>query len=162
MNIKYLPAIPTYGIAGRWLPVSGTFTLRSTPEVFGGQYGSTNILPGWQLDNSLAYDFETGLWQSLINRVYITLGNDWTSHVQLMLGGYYDITAPDPANRTYKFSQIGITKDLHDFVLSFQYDRLASFYSLSLTMIAFPSQPLNFTSNTFNRRTDAGGVNFGQ
>lgn len=159
LNLAGLPKIPTFGIAGQWLPVTGTFTLRSTEGTFGGAYGSDVIVPGWQLDNSLGYDFQKGQWQTLVNRLYITLGNNWRNHVQLVLGGYYDTTI-GPAGedlRGYKFSTIGINKDLHDFVLSFQYDRLASFYSLSLTMVAFPSQPLSFTSNTFNRRTDAGG-----
>lgn len=157
MDVRYIPKFPTYGIAGKWLPVQATMSVRSTPEVFGGAYGSTKIEPGWQLDNQMSYDFEKGLWQSLVNRLYITFGQSWASHLQLVLGGYYDIT-----EKQYKFSQIGLNKDLHDFVLSFQYDRLASFYSLSLTMVAFPSQPLNFTSNTFDRRTGAGGGNFGQ
>jgi hypothetical protein len=150
------PRIPLTGIAGKWLPLQGTLTLRSTPELFGGAYGADSIKPGWQLDNQLAYDFEKGLWQSLVNRLYVTLGDNWTNHVQLVFGGYYDI-----GEKQYKFSQVGITKDLHDFVLSAQYDRLASFYSVSLTMLAFPSQPLNFTSNTFDRRAGAGGPAFG-
>lgn len=153
LDIRYLPRIPTFGIAGKWLPVTGTATLRSTPDLYGGAYGSSKILPGWQFDSQMGYDFEKGLWQSLVNRLYITVGNNWTNHVQLVLGGYYDVT-----EKQYKFSQIGLNKDLHDFVLSFQFDRLMSFYSLSLTMIAFPSQPVNFTSNTFDRRTGLGGA----
>jgi hypothetical protein len=153
LDIRFLPRIPTFGIAGKWLPVTGTATLRSTPDVYGGAYGSSKILPGWQFDSQMGYDFEKGLWQSLVNRLYITVGDNWTNHLQLVLGGYYDTT-----EKQYKFSQIGLNKDLHDFVLSFQFDRLMSFYSLSLTMIAFPSQPVNFTSNTFDRRTGAGGA----
>lgn len=160
LDVRYLPKIPTYGIDGNWGPVTGTFTLRSTEDIFGGAYGSDNIIPGWQLDNSLGYDFERGLWTNLVNRLYITLGDRWQNHLQLVLGGYYDVSDTD--QRGYKFSQIGINKDLHDFVLSFQYDRLASFYSISLTMVAFPGQPLNFTSNTFNRRIgEGGGASFG-
>jgi len=147
-----LPEFRLPGIGGKFLPLSGTFTLRSTPEIFGGAYGSDTIKPGWQLDSSLAYDLDKNQWQTLINRVYITLGNDWRSHMQLVLGGYYDT-----GEKQYRFSQIGINKDLHDFVLSMQYDRLASFYSISLTMVAFPGNPLSFTSNTFDRRTGAGG-----
>ncbi|MFN3430414.1 MAG: hypothetical protein ACK46X_10710, partial [Candidatus Sericytochromatia bacterium] len=150
LDVRYLPKVPTFGIGGNWLPVTGTFTLRSTEDVFGGAFGSDKVIPGWQLDNALGYDFEQGLWTQLTNRLYIELGDRWQNHVQLVLGGYYDI---NPDSRGYKFSQIGINKDLHDFVLSFQYDRLASFYSVSLTMVAFPGQPLSFTSNTFDRRT---------
>ncbi len=157
LDVRYLPKVPTYGIAGKWSQAQATMSIRSTPEVFGGAYGSTKILPGWQLDNQMSYDFEKGLWQSLVNRLYITFGQSWASHVQLVLGGYYDTQ-----EKQYKFSQIGLNKDLHDFVLSFQFDRLQSFYSLSLTMVAFPSQPLNFTSNTFDRRTGPGGGGFGQ
>ena len=156
MDLQYVPKFPTFGVAGKWLPVTGTFTLRSTPDLYGGAYGSAKILPGWQVDSQLGYDFGKGLWQSLVNRLYVTFGNDWTSHLQLVLGGYYDTT-----EKQYKFSQIGVNKDLHDFVLSFQYDRLMSFYSMSLTMLSFPSQPLNFTSNTFDRRTGPGGAGFG-
>ncbi|MEB3196253.1 MAG: LptA/OstA family protein [Candidatus Sericytochromatia bacterium] len=156
LDMPWLPKLPTYGIAGKWLPMQGTLTLRSTPEIFGGAYGADKIEPGWQIDSQLAYDFDKGLWQSLVNRLYMTFGNHWTNHVQFVLGGYYDLT-----EKQYKFSQIGITKDLHDFVLTAQYDRLASFYSVSLTMLAFPSQPLNFTSNTFDRRSGAGGAAFG-
>lgn len=150
LDVRYLPKVPTFGIGGNWLPVTGTFTLRSTEDVFGGAFGSDKVVPGWQLDNALGYDFEQGLWTQLTNRLYIELGDRWQNHVQLTLGGYYDV---NPDSRGYKFSQIGISKDLHDFVLSFQYDRLASFYSVSLTMVAFPGQPLSFTSNTFDRRT---------
>ena len=157
MDVRYIPKVPTFGIAGKWLPMQATMSIRSTADVFGGAYGSDKILPGWQLDNQMSYDFDRGLWQSLVNRLYITFGQSWASHVQLVLGGYYDTQ-----EKQYKFSQIGLNKDLHDFVLSFQYDRLASFYSLSLTMVAFPSQPLNFTSNTFDRRTGPGGGGFGQ
>lgn len=157
MDVRYIPKFPTFGVAGKWLPMQATMSIRSTPEVFGGAYGAAKIEPGWQLDNQMSYDFDKGLWQSLVNRLYITFGQSWASHLQFVLGGYYDTQ-----EKQYKFSQIGLNKDLHDFVLSFQYDRLASFYSLSLTMVAFPSQPLNFTSNTFDRRTGPGGGGFGQ
>ncbi|MDB5101325.1 MAG: hypothetical protein JWM80_5746, partial [Cyanobacteria bacterium RYN_339] len=155
-DIRYLPKFPTYGLAGTWLPVTGTFTLRSTPDIFGGAFGSDSILPGWQLDNQMSYDFEKGQWQTLVNRVYFTFGHDWHDHLELMLGGYYD---PNPLDRGYKFTTLGLSKDLHDFILSFQYDRLSSFYSISLTMVAFPSKPLNFTSNSFNRNAQPGGSN---
>lgn len=151
-----LPQVPFPTVAGKLLPLQGTFTLRSTPEVFGGPYGSSAIKPGWQLDNQMGYDFDKGDWQSLVNRLYITLGDHWTNHVQLVFGGYYDLT-----EKQYRFSQVALNKDLHDFVLSVQYDRLASFFSVSLTMLAFPSQPLNFTSNTFDRRAGPGGPAFG-
>jgi hypothetical protein len=151
-----LPQVPFPGIAGKLLPLQGTFTVRSTPEVFGGPYGASRIKPGWQLDNQVGYDFDKNDWQSLVNRLYITLGDNWTNHVQLVFGGYYDLTL-----KQYQFSQVALNKDLHDFVLSVQYDRLASFFSVSLTMLAFPSQPLNFTSNTFDRRAGPGGPAFG-
>lgn len=151
-----LPQVPFPVIGGKLLPLQGTFTLRSTPEVFGGPYGASKVKPGWQLDSQLGYDFDKGDWQSLVNRLYITLGDNWTNHVQLVFGGYYDLT-----EKQYRFSQVALNKDLHDFVLSVQYDRLASFFSISLTMLAFPSQPLNFTSNTFDRRAGPGGPAFG-
>ncbi|HEY9724329.1 MAG TPA: LptA/OstA family protein [Oscillatoriaceae cyanobacterium] len=148
LNVAYLPHIPTFGLKGTWQPVSGTFTLRSSPDVFGGSYGSDNITPGWQFDNTMGYDFEKGMWTSLANRLYIIFGHDWRSHVELVLGGGYDTTALPPH---YEFTTLGITKDLHDFVLSFLYDRQAQMYSVSLSMVAFPSMPLSFTSNSFNR-----------
>jgi hypothetical protein len=154
-DIRYLPKFPTFGVAGMWLPVSGTLTVRSTPDIFGGAFGADSILPGWQFDNQLAYDFDKGQWQTLVNRVYFTFGHSWHDHLELMLGGYYDT---NPTDRGYKFTTIGLSKDLHDFILSFQYDRLSSFYSISLTMVAFPSKPLNFTSNSFNRTTQPGGA----
>lgn len=151
-----LPQVPFPVIGGKLLPLQGTFTVRSTPDVFGGPYGAAAIKPGWQLDSQLGYDFDKGDWQSLVNRLYITLGDNWTNHVQLVFGGYYDLT-----QKQYQFSQVSLNKDLHDFVLSVRYDRLASFFSVSLTMLAFPSQPLNFTSNTFDRRAGPGGSAFG-
>lgn len=162
LNLAYLPHIPTFGLAGTWQPVTGTFTLRSSPDVFGGAYGSDNITPGWQFDNSMGYDFEKGLWTSLVNRLYIIFGHDWRSHVELVLGGYYDTgNAGTGQMPGYKFTTFGITKDLHDFVLSFQYDSLQQMYSLSLSMVAFPNTPLSFTSNSFNRTNSPGGSSFG-
>ncbi|MFP5502477.1 MAG: LptA/OstA family protein, partial [Candidatus Sericytochromatia bacterium] len=151
LDIRYLPQVPLIGIAGKWEPVQGTLTIRSTEDTFGGVFGSDKILPGWQLDNQANYDFEAGLWRNLVNRLYITFGNRWQNHVQLVVGGYYDTTVKE-----YRVSEVGITKDLHDFVLNASYNRLSSIYSISLTMIAFPSQPLNFTSNTFNRGATGG------
>lgn len=148
--------IPTYGIAGTWLPVAGTFSLRSTPGVYGGAFGSEHIEPGWQFDTSVNYDFDKGQISQLGNRLHLILGTDWRSHVEFTLGGYYDITS-----KRYDLAQFGITKDLHDFALSFYYDRLQSSIALNLTMLAFPSQPVGFNSNTFNRRVGAGGAGFG-
>lgn len=156
LKLGALPAIPTYGIAGTWLPVAGTFSLRSTPGLYGGAFGSDSILPGWQFDTSANYNFDKGEIQQLGNRLHLTFGTDWRSHIQFTLGGYYDITA-----KRYELAQFGVTKDLHDFALSFFYDRLQSSFSLNLTMLAFPNQPVGFNSNTFNRRVGAGGAGFG-
>lgn len=151
LDIRYLPKVPLYGIDGTWQPVTGTIVLRSQTDVFGGAFGSDAIIPGWQFDTQAGYDFNTGMWQNLNNRLYIIFGDKWQNHLELMLGGYYDVTNIPGVDHSYKLSQFGISKDLHDFILSFQYDRIQSYYSLNLTMVAFPSKPVNFSSNSFNR-----------
>lgn len=158
--ISWLKGLPTYGLAGTWLPVTGTFTLRSTPQLYGGNFGSDRITPGWQLDTSLGYDFDKGKPTNLQNNLYLTLGDRWENHVVLKLGGYYAVGQGTGQSEGYKLASFAISKDLHDFVLTFQYDQLSSFTSLSLTMLAFPSQPLAFSSNTFDRRVGAGGNAF--
>lgn len=139
---------------GRWSPLGMTLNLRSTDEEFGGAFGQNTITPGWELSNTLSYDFMKGEWGSLQNNLRFIFGNNWQNHWELTVTGAYDYGGTINGIQTekgYHLNEISLNKDLHDYILSLSYNRQAQAYMLRLTMLAFGQDLFNFNKSGFGQ-----------
>lgn len=137
---------------GQWQDISSTLHLQSNDEGFGGRYGQENLVPGWSFDTSLVYSINSGEWRALTNKVTLETGTTWQTHWALVAEGQYDITA-----KRYEMLTLGINKDLHDFILSVQYNKRLEAYTLNLAMVAFPTNLINLSNKSFGGLNDPAG-----
>lgn len=129
---------------GQWQDISSTLHLQSNDEGFGGRYGQDNLVPGWSFDTSLVWSINSGEWRALTNKLVLETGTTWQGHWALVAEGQYDVTL-----KRYELLNIGINKDLHDFILSVQYNKRLEAYTLNLAMVAFPTNLVNLSNKSF-------------
>ncbi len=143
---------------GHWQALSSGLTLRSTDNAFGGQWGLAQINSGAQLQTNINWNPDTGKISALTANVYAVFGNRWQNHWQIYAGTSYDLIQPGepgydashPDRRVFHILNAGIARDLHDFILSFDYSRQSDTvqtYTLRLTMPAFGQDILNLSNN---------------
>jgi len=158
-NFPQTPHLELKG--GTWYPLNSTLLIRSSETAFGGVYGKDNLVPGWQVNNTLSYDFTRGEFTALTNRFQIATGTTWQNHWELVIEGQFDVL-----DKQYKLIDIGINKDLHDFILGLTYNRRLEAYTLNLAMVAFPTQLINLSNKSFGGIGDPssliGGATGGQ
>lgn len=138
-NVSYLQ----FG-TGQWQDISGTLHVQSSDQGFGGVYGEDHLIPGWSFDTSLDYSINTGKWQALSNKITLETGTTWQTHWALVAEGQFNVTT-----QHYDLLDIGINKDLHDFILSVQYNERLQSYTLNLAMVAFPTNLINLSNKSF-------------
>ncbi|MEB3205432.1 MAG: hypothetical protein VKP57_12120 [Candidatus Sericytochromatia bacterium] len=140
---------------GKWGNTALGLTLRSTPEAFGGGWGREQLNEGLQLVTQLNFDPEKGKLASLTNDLVASFGTAWDSHWELFAGGSFDLVTSipgavpvpgDPDARTYRIRRFGISRDLHDFILSFEYDRQFESFMVRLRMTAFNTDIFSFSN----------------
>ncbi|MNR85254.1 LPS-assembly protein LptD [compost metagenome] len=141
-NFPQTPHLELKG--GTWFPLNSTLLIRSSETAFGGVYGKENLVPGWQVNNTLSYDFTRGEFTALTNRFSISTGTTWQNHWELAIEGQFDVL-----DKQYKLIDIGINKDLHDFILGLTYNRRLEAYTINLAMVAFPTQLVNLSNKSF-------------
>ncbi|HEY9855282.1 MAG TPA: hypothetical protein V6D05_06055 [Stenomitos sp.] len=129
---------------GQWQDISSTLHVQSNDEGFGGAYGQDNLVPGWSFDTSLVWSINSGEWRALSNKLSLETGTTWQTHWALVAEGQYDVTT-----KQYELLTIGINKDLHDFILSAQYNKRLEAYTLNLAMVAFPTNLVNLSNKSF-------------
>ncbi len=137
---------------GTWSPLGMTLNVRSTDGPFGGVFGQSGLVPGWECNNTLSYDFVKGQWGSLQNTLNIALGEAWQSHWEFKITGSYDYGGTINGISTekgYHLNEISLNRDLHDYLLSLSYNRQAQAYMLRLSMIAFGTDIFNFNKSGF-------------
>ncbi len=158
-NFAQTPHLELKG--GTWYPLNSTLLIRSSETAFGGLYGKDNLTPGWQVNNTLSYDFTRGEFTALTNRLQIATGTTWQNHWELVVEGQFDVS-----DKTYKLIDIGVNKDLHDFILGLTYNRRLEAYTVNLAMVAFPTQLINLSNKSFGGIGDPsaliGGATGGQ
>ena len=158
-NFPQTPHLQLKG--GTWFPLNSTLLIRSSETAFGGLYGKDQMVPGWQVNNTLSYDFTRGEFTALTNRLQLTTGTTWQNHWELVAEGQFDVS-----DKQYKLIDIGINKDLHDFILGLTYNRRLEAYTLNLAMVAFPTQLINLSNKSFGGIGDPsaliGGATGGQ
>ncbi len=158
-NFPQTPHLELKG--GTWYPLNSTLLIRSSETAFGGLYGKENLTPGWQVNNTLSYDFTRGEFTALTNRLQIATGTTWQNHWELVVEGQFDVL-----DKQYKLIDIGINKDLHDFILGLTYNRRLEAYTVNLAMVAFPTQLINLSNKSFGGIGDPssliGGATGGQ
>jgi hypothetical protein len=146
---------------GTWFPLNSTLLVRSSETAFGGLFGRDNLIPGWQVNNTLSYDFMRGEFTALTNRLQISTGTSWQNHWEVVVEGQFDVL-----DKQYKLIDIGINKDLHDFILGLTYNRRLEAYTVNLAMVAFPTQLINLSNKSFGGIGDPstliGGATGGQ
>lgn len=146
---------------GSWFPLNSTLLVRSSETAFGGLYGKENLVPGWQVNNTLSYDFTRGEFTALSNRLQVSTGTTWQDHWELVVEGQFDVL-----DKQYKLIDIGVNKDLHDFILGLTYNRRLEAYTVNLAMVAFPTQLINLSNKSFGGIGDPssllGGMSGGQ
>ncbi|MEB3237298.1 MAG: hypothetical protein VKO64_06715 [Candidatus Sericytochromatia bacterium] len=140
---------------GKWGNTALGLTLRSTPEAFGGGWGREKLNEGVQLVTQLNFDPEKGKLASLTNDLVASFGQSWDSHWEVFAGGSFDLVTSipgavpvpgDPDARTYRLRRVGISRDLHDFILSFEYDRQFESFMVRLRMTAFNTDIFSFSN----------------
>ncbi|MEB3299877.1 MAG: hypothetical protein VKO21_10380 [Candidatus Sericytochromatia bacterium] len=140
---------------GKWGNTALGLTLRTTPEAFGGGWGKEKLNEGVQLVTQLNFDPEKGKLASLTNDLVASFGTSWENHWELFAGGSFDLVTSipgavpvpgDPDARTYRIRRFGISRDLHDFILSFEYDRQFESFMVRLRMTAFNTDIFSFSN----------------
>ena len=139
---------------GKWNQTSFNLTLRSTPETFGGNWGLETIIPGAQLTSALIWDPVKGGTKgitSLTNDLVMSFGDTWSNHWELFVGGAFEpdpFQKNDPDKKIYRLKKFGVSRDLHDFILSLDYDRSLEQVTLKLKMTALNFDLLNINNNS--------------
>jgi len=129
---------------GKWSPINTTLQLRSADTGFGGVYGEDHLTPGWSLDITAVYAVDTSQFQTLTNRLSFDTGTTWQNHWAVVTDGQMD-----PITHHYQVLDLGIQKDLHDFILSVKYNMQLQSYTLDISMVAFPTDLVNLSNKTF-------------
>lgn len=146
---------------GKWNQTTFNLTLRSTGEVFGGNWGLDKIVPGAALTSALVWDPDKGKITSLTNDLVASFGDTWSNHWELYVGGAYeqDPSQPrDPDKKIYRLRRFGIARDLHDFIVSLDYDRVSEQVTLKLKMTALNFDLLNLNSQSIGAGNIVGGL----
>ncbi|MBI6547075.1 MAG: LPS-assembly protein LptD [Cyanobacteria bacterium NC_groundwater_1444_Ag_S-0.65um_54_12] len=147
-HFKEVPYLDLKG--GRWQNTSLGLTVRSTAEAFGGTWGQDSMTSGIQFSTQFNWDPHRGKIASLTNNLVASLGDNWSNHWEIYAAGSYDLDPfPNPSERrNYRLSKAGISRDLHDFILSFEYDRQLEAFIFRLRMTAFNTDLINISNNT--------------
>ena len=129
---------------GKWQDLNATLHVQSNEGGFGGTFGQDVIVPGWSLDTTAVYSIDGSEWRGFSNRIMGETGTSWQDHWALSTEGAYNVT-----NKRYEVLTVGLHKDLHDFILSFQYNLRLESYTVNLAMIAFPTNLFNLSNKSF-------------
>ncbi|MBM3273658.1 MAG: hypothetical protein FJZ00_00790 [Candidatus Sericytochromatia bacterium] len=148
------PGDPPDTKGGRWNQTIFSLTLRSTAEAFGGVWGIDKIVPGIQFKTDLSWDPEKNKLGSLTNGLVASFGETWAEHWEVYANGSYDLVVNEDLakgikeRREYHLNKVGISRDLHDFILSLDYDKQLDQFTVRLRMTALNFDILNFSNQS--------------
>lgn len=157
--------------AGRWGITTLGIRWRSNDQVFAtgalSTFGLDQGIPeGFEIGGDIAYDFHQGRINGLNGLIRWAFGDNWLWHTEMDL-----IFSVQPTTIPTNFEELNalvipfrliVRKDLHDFILTMSWDSFYQQFNLNLSMLAFPFNTSDLTSNlgSLSQQFNTFGGNF--